>query len=120
MPENARCLPITRSFPPKSFGKTRGYRAIWPAGLLDTGYLIARLALDVSLHGRGRSAQLLLDALGGVVRAAEISGGRLIVVDAIDDAAQQFYEHFGFIPVNNRPGRLVMKVSTVEAARRQP
>ena len=82
------------------------------------GYLIARLALDVSFHGHGYGAHLLLDALDKVVRAAEIGGGRLIVVDAIDDAADEFYEHFDFIPVKNRRGRLVMKMATAASALR--
>ena len=62
--------------------------------------------------GDGYGAQLLPVALGKVVRAAEIGWGRLIVVDAIDDEAYEFYEHFDFIPVKNRRGRLVMKMST--------
>jgi len=82
------------------------------------GYLIARLALDASLHGHGYGAQLLLDALDKIVRAAEVGGGRLIVVDAIDDEAYEFYEHFDFIPVNNRRGRLVMKMSTAASVLR--
>lgn len=82
------------------------------------GYLIARLALDVSFHGQGYGAQLLLDALDKIVRAAEIGGGRLIVVDAIDDEAYEFYEHFDFIPVKSRKGRLLMKVSTAASALR--
>lgn len=80
------------------------------------GYLIARLALDSSLHRSGYGEQLLLDALGKAVAASEIGGGRLIVVDAIDAEAQEFYVHFGFIPVKNREGRLVMKVSTAAKA----
>jgi GNAT superfamily N-acetyltransferase len=76
------------------------------------GYLIARLAIDASLRGRGYGAQLLLDALGRVVAASEIGGGRLIVVDAVDDDARRFYEHFHFTPVGIRERRLVMKVST--------
>lgn len=83
------------------------------------GYLIARLALDASLHGRGYGAQLLRDALDKVTKAAEIGGGRLIVVDAIDDEAFEFYEHFDFIPVKNRRGRLVMKMSTAASALRE-
>ncbi|MFW3112212.1 N-acetyltransferase GCN5 [Mycobacterium haemophilum DSM 44634] len=55
------------------------------------GYLIARLAIDAALHGQGYGEQLLLDALGKAVAASEIGGGRLIVVDAIDDAAQSCY-----------------------------
>jgi predicted GNAT family N-acyltransferase len=80
------------------------------------GYLIARLAIDTSLRGQGYGEQLLLDALGKAVAASEIGGGRLIVVDAIDDEAQSFYEHYHFVPVRNRERRLVMKVSTAAKA----
>lgn len=80
------------------------------------GYLIARLALDSSLRGQGYGAQLLLDALGRIVAASKIGGGRLIVVDALDEEAQSFYEHYQFVPVRNRELRLVMKVSTAAKA----
>lgn len=80
------------------------------------GYLIARIALDVSLQGKGYGEHLLLDALSKAVAASEIGGGRLIVVDALDDEACRFYEHFDFVPVKNRERRLVMKVSTASKA----
>ncbi|OBJ12657.1 acetyltransferase [Mycobacterium sp. 1482292.6] len=80
------------------------------------GYLIARLAMDEVLHGQGYGEQLLLDALGKAVAASEIGGGRLIVVDAIDDEAQAFYQHYHFVPVRHRERRLVMKVSTAAKA----
>jgi predicted GNAT family N-acyltransferase len=80
------------------------------------GYLIARLAIATTLHGQGYGDQLLLDALGKAVAASEIGAGRLIVVDAIDDEAQSFYEHYHFVPVKNRQRRLVMKVSTAAKA----
>lgn len=80
------------------------------------GYLIARLAIDITLRGRGYGEQLLLDAVGKAVAASEIGGGRLIVVDAIDDEAQSFYEHYHFVPVRYRERRLVMKVSTAAKA----
>jgi len=80
------------------------------------GYLIARLAIDASLRGHGYGEQLLLDALGKAVAASEIGGGRLIVVDALDDEAQSFYEHYHFVPVRYRERRLVMKVSTAAEA----
>lgn len=80
------------------------------------GYLIARLAFDAALHGQRYGEQLLLDALGKAVAASEIGGGRLIVVDAIDDEAQAFYQHYHFVPVGNRERRLVMKVSTAAKA----
>ncbi|ALG84186.1 GNAT family N-acetyltransferase [Gordonia phthalatica] len=80
------------------------------------GFLLARLALDRSIHGAGYGGQLLLDAIERIVAASAISGGRLIVVDAIDDEAARFYERFGFIRVTHRPRRLVMKVATAAAA----
>lgn len=80
------------------------------------GYLIARLALGTAPHGQGYGEQLLLDALGKAVAASEIGGGRLIVVNAIDDEAQSFYEHYHFVRVRNRERRLVMKVSTAAKA----
>jgi predicted GNAT family N-acyltransferase len=80
------------------------------------GYLIARPAIDTSLRGQGYGEQLLLDALGKAVAASEIGGGRLVVVDALDDEAQSFYEYYDFVPVRKRERRLVMKVSTAAKA----
>jgi len=80
------------------------------------GYLIARLAIDASLRGHGYGEQLLLDALGKAVAASEIGEGRLIVVDALDDEAQSFYQHYHFVRVRYRERRLVMKVSTAAKA----
>lgn len=80
------------------------------------GYLLARLALDRSLHGRGLGGQLLRDALEVVVAAAGHAAGRLVVVDAIDDAAAAFYRHYDFRPVAGSPHRLVMKVATARRA----
>lgn len=80
------------------------------------GYLIARLAIDKSLQGRGYGEQLLLDALGKAVGASKFGGGRLVMVDAIDDEAQAFYERYHFVPVKSRKSRLVMKVATAAKA----
>lgn len=79
------------------------------------GYLLGRLALDRPLHGQGLGERLLVHALERIVRAADEGGGRLMVVDAIDDVAAGFYEHFGFRSV---PGtlRLFMKVPTIRDA----
>ncbi len=79
-------------------------------------YLLARLALDVALHGQGLGAELLHDAMDRIVTAADAVSGRLIVVDAIDDAAAAFYRHHDFQPVRDNPRRLVVKISTVRKA----
>lgn len=79
-------------------------------------YLLARLALDSSLHGQGLGGELLFDALDVLVDAADRAGGRLIVVDAIDERAALFYQRYGFTAVKGNPHRLVIKVETVRQA----
>lgn len=78
-------------------------------------YLLGKLALDRSLHGQGVGERLLTQALARVANITAEGGGRLLVVDAIDDDAAAFYAHFGFIAI---PGtsRLYMKLSTIRRA----
>lgn len=78
--------------------------------------LLAKLALSRELHGSGLGAELLVAALREIVRAARVAGGKLVVVDAIDEAAAAFYEHHDFQRVPGRPDRLVMKLSSVARA----
>jgi GNAT superfamily N-acetyltransferase len=80
------------------------------------GYLLARLALDVELHGHGLGTQLLVDAISRMAGAAEISSGRLIVVDAIGDGAAAFYRKHDFVPVKGNPRRLILKIATARKA----
>jgi predicted N-acetyltransferase YhbS len=75
------------------------------------GYLIAKLALHRKLHGQGLGGELLYDAIQHLVDVADQGGGRVIVVDAIDDRAAAFYQHHGFTPVKETERRLVMTVA---------
>lgn len=78
--------------------------------------LLAKLALDTTLHGQGLGAALLAVALETALDAMKKAGGRLIVVDAIDEAAASFYEHHGFKRVPSHPFRLAMKASAAAAS----
>jgi GNAT superfamily N-acetyltransferase len=78
--------------------------------------LLAKLALHEHLHGRGLGAELLVHALTTIVNAARSAGGRIVVVDAIDDNATSFYQAHDFTPTRDNPHRLVMKLSTAAAA----
>jgi GNAT superfamily N-acetyltransferase len=64
----------------------------YPVGMV----LIARLAIDRSEQRRGLGRRLLADALRMAVIAGEAAAARLIVVDAIDEYAAEFYRHHGF------------------------
>jgi GNAT superfamily N-acetyltransferase len=99
---------LARDEAPRSIG--RGAPARIPA------ILLAKLALDQRLHGRGLGAELLIHALTTIIAAARTAGGRIIVVDAIDDNAAAFYRAHDFQPAPSDPQRLVMKLSTAARA----
>lgn len=86
-----------------------GGNAVIPA------YLIGRLALDKSLHGQGLGSQLLIDALWKVCGASQYSGGRLVVVDPIDEVAAAFYARHDFQRVQGST-RMYAKIAAVRAA----
>lgn len=87
-------------------GQAGGYSVV-------PGYLLARLAVHTYLRGHGYGSQVLVDALSRAYAAARLGGGRLIVVDAVDDHAASFYRHHNFVPVKGNPLRLVLKMETV-------
>jgi GNAT superfamily N-acetyltransferase len=78
--------------------------------------LLAKLALHARLHGRGLGAELLVHALTTIVVAARSAGGRLVVVDAVDESAASFYRAHDFQPSPTNPHRLIMKLSTAAKA----
>lgn len=78
--------------------------------------LLAKLALDSTLQGRGLGSDLLVHALGTILDAARRAGGRVVLVDAIDAAARAFFERHDFQVLRGRPSRLVMKLSTAAKA----
>lgn len=78
--------------------------------------LLAKLALHERLQGQGLGAELLVHALTTTVSAARSAGGRIVVVDAIDDDAAGFYRAHDFQPSPTDPHRLVLKLSTAARA----
>ena len=82
--------------------------------------LLAKLALDTRLQGLGLGRELLIRALSTVVDAALVAGGKIIVVDAVDDAGAAFYEAHDFAAVPGNRRRLVVKLSTVAKALGMP
>jgi GNAT superfamily N-acetyltransferase len=70
--------------------------------------LLARLAVDMSLHGKGIGSALLKDALIRTAQAADTIGARALLVHAKDEAAKAFYEHFNFEPSASDPYHLLL------------
>lgn len=94
---------VRRSEVPPSVG--RGAPDAIPAVLL------ARLALARALQAQRHGSMLLADALTVALDAIAMAGGRLIVVDAIDERAHAFYRHHRFVAVPGDDHRLVIKAA---------
>ena len=76
--------------------------------------LIGRLAIDVAYHGQGLGGILLRDALGRCLQNSSLVASLAVVVDAIDESASGFYQHYGFILFPNHPDRLFLPMDTIK------
>jgi GNAT superfamily N-acetyltransferase len=86
----------------------------YPVGMV----LLARLAIDARWQGQGVGGALLAEALRKAVTAGEAAAARLVVADAIDQAAANFYAHHGFITVPEHPLRYYRRMKDIRAASR--
>jgi predicted GNAT family N-acyltransferase len=78
--------------------------------------LIGRLAVDREYQGQRLDGSLLLDALARALDASRQVASLAIITDAKDEAAQSFYEHYGFhlLPTERHDRRLFLPMGTVE------
>ena len=60
--------------------------------------LLARLAVDESVQGRGIGAFLLRDAMHRALAVSEEAGARLLLTHALTGPARDFYSRHGFEP----------------------
>ena len=75
--------------------------------------LIGRLAVDRSARGHGLGRMLLVDAIKRTRSASDIMAIHAIVVDAKNSTAKQFYEGFGFTPMEQCPMRLFLPLGPI-------
>ena len=81
---------------------------------LVPGALLGRLAVAASSQGKGLGSALLADAFLRVTRVD--MGVFALLVDAKDDAAQRFYERYGFTLLAPEQRRLVLPIATAQRA----
>lgn len=65
--------------------------------------LLARLAVDKDHQSKGLGSGMLKDAILRVLSSAEGLGIRALLVHAKDEAAKNFYLHYGFEPLPEHP-----------------
>ena len=75
--------------------------------------LIGRLALDKTLQGKGYGQYLLMDALRRISRSKDFAV-TLIIVEAKDQKAEDFYRHFGFIKLDKKQQILFIPFKSIK------
>lgn len=74
------------------------------------GYRLARIATDRSVAGQGLGGQLLATAALRCLRAAHEVGGNLLIIDAKNDRAANWYVRYGAEPLADRSLTLVISL----------
>lgn len=74
--------------------------------------LIGKLACDQSMKGQGLGARLLINALQRIVATSKEMGIKVIIVDAIDEEAKSFYQHYRFMELDGQEMKLFLLVET--------
>ena len=74
--------------------------------------LLGRLGVDRRWSGQGLGTELLTHALRRVHHASDTLAVYAVVVDAKNEHARAFYEHFGFILLPDSATRLFLPMST--------
>lgn len=79
---------------------------------------MARLAVDVNTQGRGVGGLLLGHSLTGALDVADHVGVEIMVVDAIDARARDFYLRHGFNGLEDDPLTLVVRIKEIQILRK--
>ncbi|MEZ5941127.1 MAG: GNAT family N-acetyltransferase [Planctomycetaceae bacterium] len=82
--------------------------------------LIGRLGVDLSTQGQGMGEFLLIDAVRRAEYLAEKIGIRAVEVDAINDAAQKFYQRYGFLSLKDAPQHLFLPMQVIRKLKLPP
>ena len=76
--------------------------------------LLGRLAIDQRVRGRGFGEFLLMDALAKSLDATETIASMAVLVDAKNQAAEDFFRHFGFQPLEGQLRRFFVSMKHIQ------
>jgi len=80
--------------------------------------LLGQLATDRNWVGKGIGTGLLKHALQRCVMAADLIGGRALMVNAVDVEAASFWSRRGFLPTKDDPLILFRSIADIAASLR--
>ena len=75
--------------------------------------LLGRLAVNQVSQGHGVGKMLLIDAIKRTLAVSDEIAIYAMVVDAIDERAQHFYEQFGFSLLSSKKQRLFLSLKSI-------
>jgi len=78
------------------------------------GILLGRLAVDISSQRTNLGQYILIDALKRSFQVSNQIGIAAVIVDAKNEQALKFYQHFGFIKLPENNHRLFLPISTIK------
>lgn len=78
--------------------------------------LLGQLATDTRWAGRGIGTGLVKHALQRCVQAAQLIGGRALMVNAVDEEAALFWQRRGFMPSKDDPLVLFRSIAAIAAS----
>lgn len=78
--------------------------------------LLGQLATDLNWAGKGIGMGLLKHALERCVAAADLVGGRALMVNAVDEEAADFWRRRGFLPSKDDPFILYRSIADITAS----
>jgi GNAT superfamily N-acetyltransferase len=81
-------------------------------------FLLGQLATDRAWAGKGIGTGLIKHALERCVAAAQLVGGRALVVNSVDDEAAAFWRRRGFLPSKDDPMVLFRSIADIAASLR--
>ena len=81
-----------------------------------SGVRLGRLAIAKPLQGQGLGKLLLVAAMKSFIEIFDKAGGIGLFVDAKDQQAKRFYEHFGFVSLPSDELELFLPVATIQEA----
>lgn len=78
------------------------------------GILLGRLTVDIRSQGMSIGQYILIDALKRSLQVSSQIGIVAVIVDAKNENAVKFYQHFGFIQLPNNGNRLFIPINTIQ------
>ena len=81
-----------------------------------SGYRLARLAVDVSMQGKGLGKRLLMRAGARAISAAKSVGGVALLIGAKGENVARWYERFGAVPLRDDSLTLFLHLRALEAS----